>query len=60
MKYGMDRVGFHEHEKCPNCEWEGFRSELEKDYVFDENAEEGDTPIDEHWVCPNCKAIIIE
>lgn len=61
MKYGDKRIGYWEHEKCTKCEWEGYRSELEKSFVFDDDAdEETDAPIDEHWVCPNCKTIIID
>lgn len=59
MEYGLDRIGNHEQEKCQNCDWTGFRSELIKDCVYDENSKE-DLPIDEHWVCPNCKTTIIE
>ena len=61
MKYGDNRIGFLEHEKCSNCNWEGYRSELEKDYIFADDAnEEEDMPIDEHWFCPNCRTVIIE
>jgi rubredoxin len=57
MKYGMNRIGHYEKEKCSNCEWEGYRSELEKDFTFDDD---GEDIVDEHWVCPHCKLIIIE
>jgi hypothetical protein len=59
VKYGMDRMGYYEQEKCNNCDWEGFRSELEKDFVFEDDLEDSE-PIDEHWVCPNCRQIIID
>lgn len=61
MEYGINRLGYNEHEKCSKCKWEGHRSELIKDFVYDDNADiENDSPIDEHWVCPNCKTIVIE
>ena len=60
MKYGINRIGYHKLEKCPNCGWESYRSELVKDCVSDNDADEKDKPIDEHWFCPNCKTVIIE
>lgn len=59
MEYGNRKIGYNEIEKCPKCKWEGYRSKLEKSYVFaDDSNEEIDAPIDEHWVCPICKTII--
>lgn len=56
MDYGINKIGSHHKEKCTKCEWEGYRSDLEK--AVDTDDEEN--IIDEHWVCPNCKTVIVE
>jgi hypothetical protein len=60
FNYGINRIGYFREEKCEKCDWEGYRSELEKRYVYDEPYHEDDLPTDEHWVCPVCKSIIID
>jgi DNA-directed RNA polymerase subunit RPC12/RpoP len=52
----LELIGTYKHIKCPKCEWQGFVGDLLKDFVCDEE----ENILDEHWVCPNCKTIIIE
>lgn len=38
--------------QCPDCGWKGEESEMESDYVYDE---EGDYAWSK-WICPHCRA----